>query len=150
MTMQAIIGPLRRDEVADLLPLCEAFCREDGHPFDADRVRRALVGLLDQPERGTTLVARHEGRPVGYAVVTLGWSLESGGLDALLDELYLVPEQRGAGLGASLVDAALELATRLGAARIFCEVEAGNDRARRLYERLGFEGEDSQMFLRWL
>lgn len=150
MTMQPSIGPLHPDEVDELLGLCRAFCAEDGHPYDEGRVRAAVVGLLAQPAYGTTLVARRRDRVVGYAVVTLGWSLEAGGLDALLDELYVVPDQRGGGAGRALVHAALDLARDLGARRVFCEVEAGNDRARRLYVGLGFEAETSQMYLRWL
>ncbi|MEZ5227536.1 MAG: hypothetical protein R2710_12900 [Acidimicrobiales bacterium] len=29
------------------------------------------------------------GKLVGYSVVTWGWSLESGGLDCILDEIYV-------------------------------------------------------------
>lgn len=154
MTIQPESGltlePMRADEVGTVLELCRAFCAEDGHPDDPERIRRGLVGLLSRPHLGTTLVLRRDGRPVGYAVVTLGWSLESGGLDALLDEVYLEPGLRGAGVGTALVEAAVAHARDdLGATRIYLEVEAGNDRARRLYERLGFEAEDSQMLLRW-
>jgi GNAT superfamily N-acetyltransferase len=150
MTMQTSVGPMRPEELDVVAGLSQAFCDEDRHPFDPDRVRTGLRGLLDRPGLGTTLVARLGGRPVGYAVVTLGWSLESGGLDALLDEVYLQPEQRGSGAGTALVEAAIDEAKRVGATRIFCEVEAHNARAGQLYRRLGFEAEDSQMFLRWL
>ena len=150
MTMQTSIGPLHPDELDRVLPLCEAFCIEDRHRFDPDRVRAGLTGLLARPELGTTLVLRADGEPVGYAVVTLGWSLESGGLDALLDEVFLDPVHRGSGVGTALVEAAVDHARALGASRIFLEVEAHNDRARRLYERLGFDAETSQVLLRWL
>lgn len=144
------LEPMRADEVDAVLALCRAFCVEDGRPYDARRVGDGLTGLLGRPHLGTTLVLRREGRPVGYAVVTLGWSLESGGLDALLDEVYVEPGLRGAGVGTALVEAAVAHARDdLGARRIYLEVEAANERARRLYERLGFEAEDSQMLLRW-
>jgi GNAT superfamily N-acetyltransferase len=143
------IGPLRADEVDAVVELCRAFCAEDRHPFDADRVRAGLVGLLERPHFGTTLVLRQGPTPVGYAVVTLGWSLESGGLDALLDEVYVTPDRRGGGVGTALITAALDHARALGARRAYLEVEASNPAARRLYRRLGFVAEDSQMMLRW-
>ena len=149
MTMQTLrlLGP---SEIDDLLPLCAAFCREDGHAFDEERVRRGLQGLVGSSPYGFVLVLRHGGFAVGYAAVTLGWSLESGGIDALLDEVYLQPALRNEGLGTRLIEGAVEGARARGALRIYLEVEAGNDDARRLYERLGWRPEPSQMMLRWL
>src|SRR5690242_19395212 len=49
-------------------------------------------------------------------------------------------ERRGQGLGARLGEATIEAARDAGARRLQLEVLAGNDTARRLYERLGFVG----------
>jgi GNAT superfamily N-acetyltransferase len=150
MSMQPAVRPLDHDDVEALLPLVRAFSIEDGHHFDAERVRGGLEGLLERPWFGTTLVLAEGDHLLGYAVVTLGWSLESGGLDALLDEVYLDPSRRGRGTGSALIERAVEQARALGARRIYLEVEAANSPARRLYERLGWQPEDSQMLLRWL
>jgi hypothetical protein len=34
-------------------------------------------------------------RPVGHLIITLGYSVEYGGRDGFIDDLYLVPEVRG-------------------------------------------------------
>lgn len=119
-----------------LLGLCAEFCAVDGHPFDAGAYRRAIVPLLGGDDTGFVLVDDD-----GYAVVTWGWSLESGGRDALLDEIYVT--DRGRGRGRDLLEAAILAARAGGARRVFLETERANEPARRFYGRAGFVTEDS-------
>ena len=71
-------------------------------------------------------------------MLTLGYSLERGGRDAFIDELYVRREWRGHGLGSLAVAKAEAAARRLGVHAVHLEVDVTNDRARRLYRRLGF------------
>jgi ribosomal protein S18 acetylase RimI-like enzyme len=68
----------------------------------------------------------------------LGYSIEYGGRDAFIDDLYLVPEARGRGLGARVMDFVEEQALMLGVKALHLEVEIANDRAYGLYRRRGF------------
>ena len=77
----------------------------------------------------------------GYAAITWGWSIEIGGLDVVLDELYVRTRRRG--LGGRLVEAAERECRERGVKRIFLETERPNDAARRLYGRHGFVADDS-------
>jgi GNAT superfamily N-acetyltransferase len=45
------------------------------------------------------LLAELEGRPIGYAILTYGYDLEFGGMDAYLTDLFLAEPDRGRGLG---------------------------------------------------
>ena len=63
----------------------------DHIPFDAPAVRRVLGELLSDPSLGRVWVITSGDEPVGYAVLTLGYSVEYGGRDAFLDELYVQP-----------------------------------------------------------
>ena len=47
-------------------------------------------------------------------VLTLGYSVEHGGGDGFVDDLYLIPSARGSGAGAAVLDFALEQARLLG------------------------------------
>jgi GNAT superfamily N-acetyltransferase len=49
----------------------------------------------------------------GYLVITWGWGIESGGREALIDEIYVTPEYRGQGLASALIYASLEKAKAL-------------------------------------
>ncbi|NDH77156.1 MAG: GNAT family N-acetyltransferase, partial [Actinobacteria bacterium] len=90
---------------------------------------------------GTVLVAEHDNELVAYAVICWSWSVEIGGPEACLDEIYVT--RRGGGVGSALIDAVRELCLERGMRRIFLETEAPNDAARRLYARHGFTAEDS-------
>jgi hypothetical protein len=56
-------------------------------------LRHAVKGLLDNPERGRTLVVARGQRVIGVAVLSFLWTLEPGGQAAWLDELYIEPGQ---------------------------------------------------------
>ncbi len=115
-----------------------AYYVEDGHAFHEERQPAALAALV---AGGTALghgwLVRHRGQPVGYVVLTLGFSIEAGGCEGCIDELYLVPEVRGRGLGRRVLALLEGEAARLGVRRLFLEVEHGN-RAIALYRRAGF------------
>lgn len=114
----------------------------DGHPFDPEMVGRALRPLLAADELGVVwLIMDEGGGPAGYAVVTWGYSLESGGRDALLDEVFV--RERGRGLGGAALTEILADCRRRGMARVFLETESRNEAVRRFYARHGFHTEDS-------
>ena len=149
-------APVVRRAVAtdsgEVVRLIEAYCAEDRHAFDEPLVRRALEPLLDGDRFGTVGVLDHPDASglSGYGVLTWGYSLESGGVDALIDELFVDPAHRGTGLGTAIIEWLSHRATDAGASRILLEVEAHNPSARRLYERLGWVPESSTMMNRWL
>lgn len=147
---------LRRATLADqaaLLELIALFCQEDGHNFDEQRIRGALPALLEHDHFGRIyLIVAPDGHgdgseesarthPVGYLVTTWGYSLESGGREALIDELFV--RERGQGLGASAMNALLTTLKAEGFTVVFLETERANHRARRFYARFGFEEDDS-------
>ena len=59
--------------------------------------------------------------------------------EAELGDMAVLPEARGSGLGAWMLEKALGEARSRGAKRVFLEVRESNDVARRLYERAGFD-----------
>jgi GNAT superfamily N-acetyltransferase len=121
--------------------LSEEFCMVDGHPFDRGRVTAALATLLADDKLGEVWVVSGEHGLEGYAVTTWGYSIESGGRDALLDEMYV--SKPGSGTGSTLLEAVISAVRERGLARIFLETEAANAAARRFYDRHGFSVEDS-------
>lgn len=129
-------------DAAALLGLMRLFGVEHGSGFDEARVSSALGPLLADPSLGVVLVAcGDDGALAGYAVLTWGWSLESGGREALLDEIFVA--DRGRGTGSALLSAVIEAARAADAQALFLETEAPNDRVRRWYLRHGFEQESS-------
>lgn len=128
-------------DMGQLIELVRAFYRIDRHPYEEIVVRAGLGPLLDDDKYGQVWVLPAAGDLVGYAVVCWSWSLESGGRDAILDEIYV--GQRQLGLGTELLNHAIKCAAEAGASRMYLETEEHNDRVRRFYARNGFVGDDS-------
>lgn len=128
------------DDLEPLIPLIRSFYVIDRHEFDESVVRQALIPLLGDDTFGQVWVT-DDGELGGYVVITWGYSLESGGRECLVDEIYV--ERRSSGTGARLLEAALNGAREAGARAVFLETEAHNERVRAFYARCGFEAEDS-------
>ena len=76
--------------------------------------------------------------PVGLALLRLRPSPWTDGEEAYLQELYVVPERRGEGLGRALVEATIEAARSAGARSIDLNTGETDAAARAFYEKLGF------------
>jgi GNAT superfamily N-acetyltransferase len=126
------------DDLETLVAMHGRFCAVDDHPFDAARATAAFVPLLADDRHGVVWITDDRD---AYAVITWGWSIEGGGAEAVLDELYV--DARGHGTGAAIVEHLLADARTRGLARVFVETEAANDRVRALYARHGFVTDDS-------
>ncbi|MBZ5558214.1 MAG: GNAT family N-acetyltransferase [Acidobacteriia bacterium] len=134
-----------RSDSAGVLDLMGQLYDIEHMAFDSSRALAALHGLLDHPERGSVFLALQHDETVGYAVVTRGYSLEFGGIFALLDELFVVPASRGAGLGGALLRAVIEDCRAAGIATLRLEVERANVQAQALYRRFGFTPHDRNL-----
>lgn len=95
---------------------------------------RCLAG--DAFVRG--LILESGGRPAGYALLSFTYSNEAGGLVVLLEEIYVLPEFQGKGLGRELFGF-VEAEYAEQARRFRLEVTRCNERAISLYRHLGYE-----------
>jgi ribosomal protein S18 acetylase RimI-like enzyme len=87
------------------------------------------------------LVAEVEGRIVGYGKINHPTELAASGHVWYVSGLAVDAALEGRGVGRGLMEALIELARARGGRRMTLRVFAPNERARRLYERLGFETE---------
>lgn len=133
-----------------LLSLIQGLYTAEHIPFDPSRSARALDDLLADPALGRVWIIEHDGQPAGYAVLTLGYSLEFGGRFALLDELFLREEHRGKGVGRQALARIEEACRGLGVEAVRLEVERPNGIARELYRKAGFETHDRDLMTLWL
>jgi ribosomal protein S18 acetylase RimI-like enzyme len=76
--------------------------------------------------------------PDGLALLRFKPSVWSDGLEAYLEELYVVPRLRGEGIGTAIMERAMELARERGAVRMDLGTSTDDTAARALYEKLGF------------
>jgi GNAT superfamily N-acetyltransferase len=92
----------------------------------ADHVERNDISLDDSP-------VAVEGEPVAFALLAVR------GRDAWIGGMGTLPSHRRGGLGAWVMQAAVDTAFARGCEAVWLEVIDRNEPARRLYERLGFE-----------
>jgi len=86
-------------------------------------------------------IAEVDGEPVGYVKLgpLLKLPVDPDGPAILLDQLYIIKEHHGAGIAQDLMDWALGEANKRGAEEMYLTVFVDNHRARRFYDRYGFE-----------
>ena len=126
-----------------LIGLLGDFAEEALAPLTTEHLTAAVTPLLQGSELGEIWVLEHEQNLIGYLVIGWGWGIESGGREALIDEVFVSDAHRNQGLGTRLVQAALARAKELDAKTVFLETEQSNPESRKLYQNLGFEIEDS-------
>ena len=105
---------------------------------EVDWMSRAYAG-----PRSAYFVLRRDGRVLGGGGVA---PLEGGDSDTCeLRKMYFLPEARGLGAGAAMMERCLEAARTFGFRRCYLETLTGMDAAMRLYERSGFRRIDGPM-----
>jgi GNAT superfamily N-acetyltransferase len=122
-----------------VLGMMAALYEEDEPAAAADvgKFPRTIEHLLTNPDRGRVMLFLEGAVLRGYAVLIPFWSNEFGGTVVFLDELYVMPEARGRGVGRGFLDW-LAKERPFGAVASALETSRKNVRARRLYERFGF------------
>lgn len=82
--------------------------------------------------------------PHGLALLRFRPAIWNEALDCYLEELYVVPDRRGQGLGRALLEAAMEVARMEGAAHMDLGTAEDDVAARALYESLGFSNREGK------
>lgn len=145
--MSAALTLGKPEHLDRLVPLCAAFHAEEGIAM-SDEARRAGLGpLLDGNPYGVIYLIGPARAPIGYIAICFGWSIEFGGLDAIIDELYIRPGVRGRGIATEALIALPRALAEGGLRAIHLEVDRDNAAAIKLYRRAGFATRDKYMFM---
>lgn len=84
-----------------------------------------------------TLICRREGRPIGFALYFFTYSTFLARPTLYLEDLFVLPEERGGGAGKALLKALARIAVRRGCGRLEWAVLDWNRPAIGFYKRLG-------------
>lgn len=135
------------DDAPQLLPQVAAMHAEMGFDTDAAHQDAAMAPLLAGSPHGAVWLIGPRRAPVGYLVVSFGWSVEYGGMDAIVDELYIRPGVRGRGMGSEALNAVAQALKQTQVRALHLEVDRKDDSALRLYNRAGFRARDGYMYM---
>ena len=135
---------IRRITAADreiYLRMAHDFYHSDAvlHPVPDENLFRTFDEMMVSNAYLTGLIFEKDSKCAGYALLCKTWSQEAGGKTVWIDELYVLPEFRGQGIGHEFFAKLREIEP---AARYRLEIEPDNLRAKALYESMGFEDLD--------
>jgi len=140
--MEPIIDPAAESDLDLILNFMRRLYAQDGIPFDESSARATLAGIVRDRSLGRVWMIREGPEPIGYMILTLGYSLEYRGRDAFVDELFVDENRRRQGIGRKAMQF-LERACRdLEVRALHLEVERPNFGAQVLYRKFGFVDHD--------
>jgi len=102
-----------------------------------------LGAIVDSPD-SVLYVARLDGRIVGS--LTLAFYRIPTGLKAWIEDVVVDDSARGRGVGEGLNRAAIDEAARRGAKNVSLTSRASREAANRLYQRLGFQPYETNLY----
>ena len=98
---------------------------------------KLTVYLFGERRYAETLIAEDGGQPVGFALFFHSFSTFLAQPGLYLEDLFVVPARRGAGIGRALLERLAQVAVDRGCGRLEWAVLDWNKDAIRFYERLG-------------
>jgi ribosomal protein S18 acetylase RimI-like enzyme len=120
-----------------VLPLIADYQRFYKAEPDEARNRVHFGRLLSDPAAGIQFVALDEaGEALGFATLYFPLGSVTPGVSCLMNDLYVVPEARGQGIGRALLLHCLSYAKAHGFPKIHWQTALDNHTAQRLYDSL--------------
>jgi GNAT superfamily N-acetyltransferase len=136
--MSLTIRSARSEDVATILAFIRALADYEklSHEVIADeeRLRATLFGTRPAAE---VLIAESSGRPVGFALFFTNYSTFLAKPGLYLEDLFVLPEARGDGVGGALMAALAKLCLDRDYGRFEWSVLDWNEPAIKFYRRLG-------------
>ncbi len=133
------VRPAVNDDLASLRSLVPMLYREDGDTdFPAENIERTFDTFEKNPHLGIILIIELDEKIIGYTIIATYYSNEYGGTLVCFDEVFVLPEHRGKGIGTNLLTTLMSKRP-FNAVGCWIEVSSRNKRASDLYERLGFK-----------
>ncbi len=136
------IALARSRDVAAVVDMMRDLYEQDRVAFDPVMQARALDVFVRDHAAGRAWVIRDGGSLIGYAFVVFGYSMEYGGRDAFLDELFVKAPHRGRGVGRAMMRVIDEACRAHEIKALHLEVERDNVNAQEFYRRVGFVDHD--------
>jgi GNAT superfamily N-acetyltransferase len=148
--MAHTVAIVTEEDLSDLLPLVRAYLDfYEVSPSDESMLALSRALIADPEHEGVQFVARDDSDPahpaIGFASLFWTWATTRGGRLGVMNDLFVAPEARGAGVAEALISACSERCRERGAVALEWQTANDNLRAQAVYDRVGGERSD-----RWL
>jgi len=135
----ARIEPATIEDLPQLVELLVDLFEEEAD-FEPDRAaqERGLRLILESPSRGRIFVVRNGHRILGMVNLLFTISTAAGGMAIHLEDLIILPEYRGQGYGAKMLEHVVAFAAKKKFVRITLLTDKGSEQSQRFFKNHGF------------
>jgi GNAT superfamily N-acetyltransferase len=129
-------------DVEQLVTMMAEFYSDSPYRLNPRRATEAFRSLLADERLGHVWIIQAGPKDGGYLVVTFCYGMTYGGLSAVVDDFYIRPAFRGAGLGKAAMAELRSYCASNGIRAIQVETGRDNGPALAVYRRAGFVDTD--------
>ena len=136
---------MRKASIADvplLVKMMAEFYSGSPYTLNPQRATDAFTSLLTDERLGHIWMIQSGSKDVGYVVVTLCHSMTFGGVVGVVDDFFIEPAFRGAGLGKAALEEVRTHSASHGVRALYVETGRDNAPALAVYRRTGFVESD--------
>lgn len=145
--MSAALHLAKPTDLPRIVPLVVAFHEEQGIALSDSAREAALSPLLDGSPHGAIYLIGPARAPIGYVIITFGWSVEFGGMEGFIDELYVRPGVRKRGIATEVLHSLPRALAGVGMRALHLEVDRTDEASLRLYAKSGFQPRERYMLM---
>ena len=127
------------DDIETVAPLFDAYRQFYQQPSDLDGARAFLTERLERGESVIFLALLDDGTPAGFTQLYPIFSSTSMQRAWLLNDIFVAPAARRAGVGRALLERAHAFARATNSKELMLQTAVDNLPAQRLYESLGWQ-----------
>ena len=132
------ISRVAEQDLAELLPLMRGYCDfYEVTPSDEELLALSRALIADPERDGVQLLARDGAEALGFATIYWSWATTIASRIGVMNDLYVAPAARGTGAAELLIHVCVEECRRHGAAELTWQTAPDNERAQRVYDRVG-------------
>jgi GNAT superfamily N-acetyltransferase len=139
MSHNVVIRPATQEDVSELFELMMQYIvdfYQQPAPNEND-LKDLIHHLLENPSSGLQFVAERQGKLEGFATLYFTFSTLNVKRQAILNDLFVIPNARGNKVGQQLFQACLKYIRENGIASMTWETAKDNHIAQSLYNKMG-------------
>jgi len=126
------------EHLEKLISLVTSYHAEVGITLSDEARLEGVTPLLEGIPHGVVYLIGPPRSPIGYTVITFGWSLELGGMDATINEFYVRSGVRRRGVATETLQKLSKALGDAGLVALHLQLNNIDDTNRRLFTRVGF------------
>ena len=133
-----------------LLTLTKEFYQIEHLTYNVEVLNKCFDEIFTNDNLAIIWIMYADREPVGYLVLTYGYSLEFHGRDSFIDEFYIREPYRHQGVGKKTLEFVQTTCQSLGIKAVHLEVDRENTRPKTIYQKAGFVEHDRYLMTNWI